>query len=165
MWIADPKAISHILKNSDTLYGKPNSARELVALVVDRGLVWADGSAFSNLSPSQILTWIGDAHKRQRRAMSPAFGLVEAKGLLPYFAQSANKVSGCLCLSSGATNKSSPQLANKWHELIEGSAPGESLVIDTPLWLSKATLDAYVTTPETPTPHSRACEQDWNGCF
>ena len=92
MWIADPKAISHILKNSDVLYGKPNSMREMIALLTDRGLVWADGSVFSNLVTFQILTWTGDAHKRQRRAMSPAFGLVEAKGLLPYFTQSATKV-------------------------------------------------------------------------
>ena len=95
MWIADPKAINHILKNSDALYGKQNGVRELLALVSDRGLVWADGSAFSNLVPFQILTWAGDAHKRQRRAMSPAFGLVEAKALLPYFAQSVAKVSSC----------------------------------------------------------------------
>ena len=33
----------------------------------------------------------GDVHKRHRRAMSPAFGLVEAKSLLPYFMNSATK--------------------------------------------------------------------------
>ena len=92
MWIADPKAINHILKSSDVLYGKLDSAREVVALLTDRGLVWAEGNVLSNLVPFQILTRTGDAHKRQRRAMSPAFGLVEAKALLPYFAQSANKV-------------------------------------------------------------------------
>jgi cytochrome P450 len=92
LWIADPKAIGHILKNSNTLYGKLDSMREFVALVIDRGLVWADGSAFSNSAPFRVLTSTGDAHKRQRRAMTPAFGLVESKGLLPYFAQSATKV-------------------------------------------------------------------------
>ena len=92
MWIADPKAIGHILKNSDTLYGKSNSVREVLVWISDRGLIWADGNALSNLVPFQILTGAGDAHKRQRRAMSPAFGLVEAKGLLPYFAQSVDKV-------------------------------------------------------------------------
>ena len=48
MWIADPKAISHILKNSD-LYKMSNSVRELIALVTDRGLLWADGNALFNL--------------------------------------------------------------------------------------------------------------------
>ena len=33
----------------------------------------------------------GDVHKRHRRAMAPAFGLVEAKGLLPYFMDTVNK--------------------------------------------------------------------------
>jgi cytochrome P450 len=92
LWVADPKAISHILKNTVTRYGKPSATRELIALVIDRGLSWADGRAFSNLASSSILTSAGDVHKRQRRAMTPAFGLVEAKGLLPYFAQSATKV-------------------------------------------------------------------------
>jgi cytochrome P450 len=97
----DPKAISHIFKSPNVLYGRLDSVREMLALVTDYGLIWADGNAFSNLVPFQILTWAGDAHKRQRRAMSPAFGLVETKGLLPYFAQSVDKVSGSpyVCLT------------------------------------------------------------------
>jgi cytochrome P450 len=95
LWIADPKAMNHVFKNSDALYGKLNSTKEVMALFVDRGLIWADGSAFSKFTLSQILTLAGDVHKRQRRAMTPAFGLVEAKGLLPYFVQSATKVRSC----------------------------------------------------------------------
>ena len=34
----------------------------------------------------------GDVHKRQRRAMAPAFGLVEAKALYPYFTRYSNSV-------------------------------------------------------------------------
>lgn len=96
MWIADPKTINHILKNSVTRYKKMNSTREMAALILDRGLAWAEGNAFLNSVSPRILTPIGDAHKRQRRAMAPAFGLVEAKGLSPYFAQSAAKVGGRL---------------------------------------------------------------------
>ena len=92
LWTADPKAIGHILKNCVTLYGKLDSSREVISSIIGRGLVWADGSAFSNSAPSRVLTSAGDVHKRQRRAMTPAFGLVEARGLLPYFAQSATKV-------------------------------------------------------------------------
>ena len=92
MWIADPKAINHVFKNSDTLYGKLDSTRELISLLLDRGLIWADGSAFSNSALFQIMTSAGDAHRRQRRAMTPAFGLAEAKASLPYFAKSATKV-------------------------------------------------------------------------
>ena len=96
LWIADPKAINHVLRNSGTLYRKPENIRELTALILDRGLSWADGNAFSMYIYPDILTLTGDVHKRQRRAMTPAFGLVEAKGLLPYFAQSATKVRPCI---------------------------------------------------------------------
>ena len=34
----------------------------------------------------------GDAHKRHRRAIAPAFGLVETRGLVPYFMDVAAKV-------------------------------------------------------------------------
>jgi len=40
---------------------------------------------------------VGDIHKRHRRAMAPAFGLVEAKGLVPYFMGTVTKVCE-LCL-------------------------------------------------------------------
>jgi len=96
LWIADPKAINHILRNSGTVYRKGDSMRELTALVLDRGLSWADGKAFSKSIYPDILTVTGDVHKRQRRAMTPAFGLVETKGLLPYIAQSATKVRLCV---------------------------------------------------------------------
>lgn len=66
--------------------------REIIAFILDRGLAWADGDAFPDSVYSPILTSTGDTHKRQRRAMTPAFGLVEAKGFLPYFAQSVAKV-------------------------------------------------------------------------
>lgn len=64
----------------------------MIALILDRGLAWADGNTFPNSVYSRVLTSIGNTHKRHRRAMTPAFGLVEAKGLLPYFAQSVAKV-------------------------------------------------------------------------
>jgi hypothetical protein len=62
-------------------------------------------------------------------------------------------------------DKPSPQLADKWHELIEGSDSGESSVIDIPSWFSKATLDACAIAPEISTPYLRICEQDRSGCF
>jgi len=96
LWIADSKAINHILRNSGTLYRKMDGLREITALILDRGLAWADGKAFSKSVHPHILTVTGEVHKRQRRAMAPAFGLVEVKGLLPYFAQSATKVRPCV---------------------------------------------------------------------
>jgi hypothetical protein len=48
LWVADPKAINHILKNSTTVYMKLENIRELAALILDRGLAWADGKAVLN---------------------------------------------------------------------------------------------------------------------
>ena len=84
--------MNHILKNSVTLYRKPNSMREFAALILDCGLAWAEGNAFPSSAYPCILITIGETHKRQRKAMNPAFGLAEAKELLPHFAQSAAKV-------------------------------------------------------------------------
>jgi len=101
LWIADPKAIHRILQSGSYLYEKPRGRRELTARLVDRGLLWAEGESF--LTPPLVgITPIlesGDVHKRQRRAMAPAFGLVEAKGLFPYFVQCSNSVSHCfICI-------------------------------------------------------------------
>lgn len=46
------------------------------AILLDRGLVWAEG----------------DVHRRQRKALTPAFGLSESKALMPRFLLVANKV-------------------------------------------------------------------------
>ena len=43
LWIADPAALNHILHKSGYLYAKPGHVREWTSLVVDRGLVWAEG--------------------------------------------------------------------------------------------------------------------------
>ena len=91
MWIADPKAINHVLRNF-TLYRKPDNLRELISLILDHGLAWADGNVFLNLVYSRVLNPVGDIYRHQKRVMLRAFGRVEAKGLLPYFAQSVTKV-------------------------------------------------------------------------
>lgn len=44
-----------------------------------------------SLASSSFNDSTGDVHKRHRRAMTPAFGLVEAKGLLPCFMETVNK--------------------------------------------------------------------------
>ena len=101
LWFADPKAINHILRNSCTVYRKQVVEREFLAVLFDRGLSWADGSVVpcSVYLHVSLLTIIGEVHKRQRKAMAPTFGLAEAKGLLPYFAQSATKVRSASCQS------------------------------------------------------------------
>ena len=48
MWIADPKAINHILQKSGYLYAKPRNVQEQTALLADRGVVWAEGESPSS---------------------------------------------------------------------------------------------------------------------
>ena len=54
LWIADPKAINHILQKSGYLYAKPGNTREQVALLADRdGIASADGEL--PITPSLFL--------------------------------------------------------------------------------------------------------------
>jgi len=77
--------------------------------------------------------------------MAPAFGLVEAKGLLPHFMDSATKVCDLhLYLSWRLTRVPHRQMADKWSNIIERGKSGRSAVIDANLWFGRATLDVYV---------------------
>ena len=54
LWIADPKAINHILQKSGYLYAKPSDARERSALLTDRGILWAGGESSITVGPSPL---------------------------------------------------------------------------------------------------------------
>ena len=84
-------------------------------------------------------------HKRHKRAMAPAFGLVEAKALLPYFMDAVTKACELyLYLISEADSGPYRQMADKWSNIIENGESGRSATIDVNMWLGKATLDACV---------------------
>ena len=94
LWIADPKAIHHILQGTSYLYQRPSYFSEILESVFDKGLVSVEGVFPAVPHVIQPLTMsLGNVHKRQRRAMAPAFGLVEAKALYPYFSRGSNYVS------------------------------------------------------------------------
>jgi len=79
--------------------------------------------------------------------MAPAFGLVEAKGLLPYFMDTVNKAYELrLHLVSNADQGSRCQMVDKWNGLIENGKSGNSAIIGVNTWLGKATLDACALT-------------------
>lgn len=106
--VFDPKAIHHILQDTTYLYEKPAVRGEFLSLVMDWGLVCVEGAT----------------HKRQRRAMTPAFGLVESKALYPHFTRCADSV------------------VDKWHEILSNTEPERATVIDMHHWFEKAMLDA-----------------------
>jgi cytochrome P450 len=95
LWIADPKAIHHILQAASHLYEKPAFTREQIATLMDNGLASTAGESESFVfhRVKLLILSLGDVHKRQRRAMTPAFGLVEAKALYPYLSRCSDSVS------------------------------------------------------------------------
>ncbi|KAF9784098.1 cytochrome P450 [Thelephora terrestris] len=113
LWISDPKAIHHVLQTSCYKHPRPADRREFSRLVCDDG----------------VLTMEGDAHKRHRKAMQPAFGMTEARELYPVFQEVA------------------VQLVAKWKELItsdESDMEQSSSDMNVAPWLSRATLDVSV---------------------
>ena len=95
MWIADPRAINHILHKGGYNYGKSKDEREQARLITDHSVGWADGEGPRYILFSTLVILLlpqGEVHKRHRRAMTPAFGALEIKNLLPSFLEFANKV-------------------------------------------------------------------------
>ena len=77
--------------------------------------------------------------------MAPAFGLADAKSLLPYFMGSATKARKPRWHFISETDLSPHlQMADKWSDIVEDGKSGGSAVIDVNLWLGRAALDAYV---------------------
>ena len=54
LWIADPKAINHILQKPGHLYAKPDDGRERAALLAGQGILWAEGRLPTVPSPSLL---------------------------------------------------------------------------------------------------------------
>ena len=146
MWIADPKAANHILQKSGYLYAKPGENQEISALFNDFGLPSVEGElSATDRSSRSSDNPTGEVHKRQRRAVAPAFGLVEARGLLPHFMDAVTKVGELrLCSILGADLGPHHQMADKWSNIIANDKSGNSATVDVSAWLGKATLDAYV---------------------
>ena len=46
LWVADPKAVHHILQGFSDLYGKPPAAKELGMNITDTGLGMIEGKFF-----------------------------------------------------------------------------------------------------------------------
>ena len=43
LWVADPKALNHILQKSGYSYAKPNNINEVIVLLADRGVASVGG--------------------------------------------------------------------------------------------------------------------------
>ncbi|KAG1781413.1 cytochrome P450 [Suillus placidus] len=71
----DPKAISHFFARDTWLYNQTPFTKIAVRSTVGRGMLWADG----------------ESHKRQRKALNPAFSAAAIRSLTSVFHDAAHK--------------------------------------------------------------------------
>ena len=148
LWIADPKAINHILQKSGYLYEKPANFREGIALLTGRGILSAEGEL---LAATSFSSWLIQQCRR-RRAQAPqesngsSVWLSRGERLVTVFCGYCYKGMRSLSvLDLGGRVLSYFQMADKWSNIIANSKSGHSATIDVNLWFGKATLDACVS--------------------
>ncbi|KAG1836274.1 cytochrome P450, partial [Suillus subalutaceus] len=71
----DPKAISHFFARDTWLYNQPPFNKIALQTAIGRGMLWADG----------------ESHKRQRKALNPAFSAAAIRSLISVFHDAAHK--------------------------------------------------------------------------
>lgn len=126
LFLADPKSLHHVMQASPYGYKRVSGQRVISALVMDRGLLWADGTkmVYPLFPISDRLSSTGDVHKRQKRAILPAFSVPEIRAFLPIFLSDIEKI------------------AAKWQDMIHTGPSGQSAIVNVHYWLSKAALDS-----------------------
>ncbi|KAK0531594.1 hypothetical protein OC835_003612 [Tilletia horrida] len=78
LFITDPVAIAYLLSSAHNYdYPKPEGSRRFLTMLLGEGLVSAEG----------------EAHKRARRVLQPAFSLASIRNLTPLFFRHANHLS------------------------------------------------------------------------
>ncbi|TFY68884.1 hypothetical protein EVJ58_g742 [Rhodofomes roseus] len=104
--LCDPKAILHFYSRETYGYVQSTMTKRAIESLVGRGVLWAEG----------------DSHKRQRKALSPAFSNAAIRKLTSVFYDSAYKVKAA------------------WDSILEPE-PGASAVIDVQGWMNHVSLD------------------------
>ncbi|KAJ6615502.1 cytochrome P450 [Mycena sp. CBHHK59/15] len=74
--LTDPKALLHFYSSERSVYTKTRSDRLLIDTLLGRGIIWAEG----------------DMHKRQRKALTPAFSNAAIRRLTTVFFDSTHKL-------------------------------------------------------------------------
>ncbi|KDQ56786.1 hypothetical protein JAAARDRAFT_179466 [Jaapia argillacea MUCL 33604] len=105
--LTDPKAIAHFYSHETFGYVQPTFGKMLIENIVGRGLLWAEG----------------EAHKRQRRAIAPAFTNAAIRKVTDVFYDSAYK------------------LKDAWDTIIEAASSDEA-IIEVQTWMNHVSLDS-----------------------
>nr|VWP00746.1 N/A [Ganoderma boninense] len=103
--LTDPKAIAHFYSVETWTYVQTKLARVAIEGLLGRGLLWAEG----------------ESHKRQRKAISPAFSNIAIRRLTSIFYDSVYK------------------LKNNWDNQL---ASGDFATIDVQKWMNHVSLDS-----------------------
>ncbi|KAJ6544252.1 cytochrome P450 [Mycena capillaripes] len=105
--LTDPKAVTHFYSSERVVYTKTENDRLFIGRIFGRGVLWAEG----------------DMHKRQRKALTPAFSNAAIRRLTAVFYDSAYK------------------LKSFWDTTLE-SAPEGGVVIEVQEWMNRIALDS-----------------------
>ncbi|KAJ3570409.1 hypothetical protein NP233_g4425 [Leucocoprinus birnbaumii] len=105
--ICDPKANTHFYSRETYGYVQPKLARVFIENLFGRGLLWSEG----------------DSHKRQRKAVTPAFSNAAIRRLAAVFHDSAHK------------------MKISWDAIIDSSKT-EYAVFDVQKWMNHVSLDS-----------------------
>ncbi|KAJ7032277.1 cytochrome P450 [Mycena alexandri] len=103
--VTDPTALLHVYNAERSIYAKPGNDRQFIGSVFGHGIIWAEG----------------EEHKRQRKALSPAFSNAATRKLTPVFQDSTHKVK------------------STWDDLIESS---DGAIIEVQKWMNAIALDS-----------------------
>ncbi|KAH8115577.1 cytochrome P450 [Phellopilus nigrolimitatus] len=103
--LTDAKAIAHFYSKETFVYVNSAFAKQVLSNLIGKGLLWAEG----------------ESHRRQRKALTPAFSNVAIRNLTPIFYDSAYKVK------------------TAWDAVISSS---DDAVIDVQKWMNCVSLDS-----------------------
>ncbi|KAJ7250417.1 cytochrome P450 [Mycena rebaudengoi] len=104
--LLDPKALTHFYTSERTTYVKTENERFFIAKMFGRGVLWAEG----------------ETHKRQRKALTPAFKNAAIRRLTAVFYDSAYK------------------LKSFWDATLESTSDGA--IIEVEHWMNRIALDS-----------------------
>ncbi|KAK7053769.1 cytochrome P450 [Favolaschia claudopus] len=105
--LTDPKALVHFYNSERAVYTKTDNDRLFIGRIFGRGVLWAEG----------------DMHKRQRKALTPAFSNAAIRRLTAVFFDSAYK------------------LKSFWDATLDSTSDG-SAIIEVQEWMNRVALDS-----------------------
>ncbi|KAK7448083.1 hypothetical protein VKT23_013840 [Stygiomarasmius scandens] len=104
--LMDPKAVAHFYARETTTYVQTGMAKSFITRMFGNGILVAEG----------------ESHKRQRKALTPAFSNIAIRRLTAVFYDSAYK------------------LKTMWDSTIESNPNGQ--IIDVQSWMNRVSLDS-----------------------